>query len=786
MSGARRRKVRADLLSNRLRSALAVASLAVGTTALGAMVLVGSTVDASFRSSLLDANAPHAVLLTTPMSPEQVAEVAAHPLVGQAEGRRLHQAQVSGPGGERIGAQLVAIPDLTRNRVGRIAPDSGAWPPTPGSIVVERASVAELGVGIGDAVAVEVPGADPLELTVSGTAFDASEVAPMLGGPVRGYVPLSTVEDLTGSGHLDALYLRVASEAVTRNEALRMTTALRDDVLAPAGVAVAASTVGDPAEHPAQNAVSFLTLAMQLLALLALAVAVALVVNTVSALLAQQRRQLGVMKAVGATTGQLTAQYLAYVLALAVAAIAVSVPLAVVAGRVVSGFVASLANIELEPLRLPLAMIVVQLAVGVLVPVGAVVLAVRRACRTTVLDTVTDRGLTGSAPARSSSSRVARPTVLAYRNAVRNRLRLGLTVLTVALCGAVGVGVLSTGSALGRLSDEVAGYSDYDVGITLTSPVALDRAAEVLGAEPAVESVEGWLTKQASRLRPDGTENDGVDLQGVPAPSRSMTPTLLEGRWLEPDDDHAVVINTHLADAEPDLTVGDEVRLEVEGHRQDWHVVGIASTTLVGPVAYVPVEALGLLVGEPGSANLLAVELASDADPADAAERFATVALDGGLPVADAVTQAQVREGVDSMFAVVVALLLVVGGVLGVVAVVGVAGTMTLSVVEQTREIGVLRTLGASTRAVRRLLLLQGLAVATAGAVLGILLSIPVALLLGAAIGSTLISAAFPFAFSWTGVLVWVVVALAIGALGATQPARLAARLTVRDTLAYE
>jgi putative ABC transport system permease protein len=97
----------------------------------------------------------------------------------------------------------------------------------------------------------------------------------------------------------------------------------------------------------------------------------------------------------------------------------------------------------------------------------------------------------------------------------------------------------------------------------------------------------------------------------------------------------------------------------------------------------------------------------------------------------------------------------------------------------------VLRTLGASTRAVRRLLLLQGLAISAAGAVLGALLSIPVTLLLGAEIGSTPISAAFPFAFSWTGVVVWAVVALAIGALGATQPARMAARLTVRDSLAY-
>lgn len=127
-----------------------------------------------------------------------------------------------------------------------------------------------------------------------------------------------------------------------------------------------------------------------------------------------------------------------------------------------------------------------------------------------------------------------------------------------------------------------------------------------------------------------------------------------------------------------------------------------------------------------------------------------------------------------------------VGAVLAVVAVIGVAGTMTLNVVEQTREIGVLRTLGATTRSVRRLLLVQGLAIAAAGAVLGVLLSIPVSLMLGAAIRNNLISTPMPFTFSWPGIGIWIAVAMIIGALGATHPSRVASRLTIRDTLAYE
>jgi putative ABC transport system permease protein len=247
------------------------------------------------------------------------------------------------------------------------------------------------------------------------------------------------------------------------------------------------------------------------------------------------------------------------------------------------------------------------------------------------------------------------------------------------------------------------------------------------------------------------------------------------------------VINADLAEAEPDLEVGGEAVLEVDGHRQAWRIVGIATTTTVGPVAYVPASTLADAIERPGTANVFAVELSADADHAAAAERLGTVAREAGLPVGQLQTNAQLREGFEGIVTIAIALLLFIGAILGVVAIIGVAGTMTLGVFEQTREIGVLRTLGATTWAVRRLLLLQGVTVSGVGGLIGIVLSLPVAWLLGNAMEATVISPAqLPTGFSWLAVAIWLPAAVVIGALGATQPARIAARLTVRDTLAYE
>jgi putative ABC transport system permease protein len=783
--GPRWRKVRSDLVSNRARSLLAIISLAVGTMAVGAMHLASTAVDASLESGFLAANPPSAVVGTTSITAELVDRVRDHPAVSEAEGRRLVRTRAVAADGGSVVIELVAM-DFGANTVARIEPEQGSWPPGDDQLVLEGASRGELGVAVGDVVSVDHPDQEPIDLQVAGTAFDVYEMAPLLGGPVRGYVSLDTMVRLTGSGALDTLYLRAADEPLDRDQAVATTVAVRDDVLAPAGVTIEVATIQDPAEHRADNALSFLVRAMQLLALLAVVIAVTLVINTVSAILAQQRRQVGVMKAIGATSAQLVIQYLGYVLLLALAALLVAVPLALLGGRFLAGSMADLANFALEPLEVPWTTLALMAAVAVLLPVLAVIATVRRAALTTVQDAISDRGLHASGQAGRVALPVSRPTVLAYRNAVRSRSRLALTVVTIALCGAVLVGVLSTQRALGNLTDQMAGYWDYDVEVALTDPRSTEDAAAVVGADEAVTSVEGWYRTQAFRIRPDGTENENINITGAPVDSPSLDPTLIDGRWFGPADDHPVVINTHFADEEPDLAVGDRVDLDIEGQRRSWTIVGISTTTLVGPVAFVPVDALTATLGRPGETNLVAVELEPGGDPAAAAARLETAARDGGLPLAEVRTHADLQAAVGDLLVIFVALLLSVGAVLVLVAVVGVAGTMTLNVAEQTREIGVLRTLGASSGAIRRLFLLQGLAVAFAGGLLGVVLSVPVAMLLQAAISDGLIGAALPGGFSWIGVGIWGVVAVGIGVLGATRPARVAARLTISETLAYE
>jgi putative ABC transport system permease protein len=782
---ARWRKVRADVLGDRSRSLLAITSIAIGTMAVGAMHLAGVTVGSSFRSDFLASNPPSAMLRTEPFDAGLVERIESHPAVASAEGRRLLPVRLAPAVGDPTTVELVAM-DFTLNDTARIENEDGVWPPRVGDLVIERASVSELGVAVGDRVAVEAPGREPVELTVSGVAHDVWEMAPTLGAPTRAYVHAGTMTAVVGDDRLDALYLRSAVDPLDREAAVAAATAVRDDVLGPAGVSITQSEIREPGEHRAERSLTFVVRAMQLLAGLCLLVAMALVVNTVTALLTQQRRQIGAMKAVGARSGQLTVQYLGTVIVLSAVAFAVAVPVSLLLGRFLAGFAAGLGNFDLEPLSPPVSTIALQAAVAIALPATAVWLVVRRAARRSVQEVLADRGITQAVRPGRRRLPLTRPARLAYRNATRNPARLVLTIATIGLCGGVLVGVLSTQRSLQQLVDEVAAYRAYDLQLTLTEPVPLDDVRRGLQAVPDVAETEGWYLGQAFHVRPDGTEDENVTVVAAPVGSSALQPTLRHGRWLRTDDDHGVVVNVHFVDEMGGVAVGEEVVLEIEGRRRPWRVVGIASTTLVGPIAYLSVGELGTLLEREGAVNLVAVDVDDGADHAEAARQVEAAARAAGLPVAGVQTGAALRAGISDLLNLVVGLLLLVGIVLAVVAVVGVAGTMTLGVAEQTREIGVLRAIGASTAAVRLLLVRQGMALAVLGGVVGVALSLPVAAALRSLIDDGLIGDTVPFAFSGPGVAAWALAALLIGALGATRPARVAARLTVRDTLDYE
>jgi putative ABC transport system permease protein len=520
-----------------------------------------------------------------------------------------------------------------------------------------------------------------------------------------------------------------------------------------------------------------------------------LVINTIGALLQQQTRQIGVLKAIGAGSGAIVGMYLVTVLSFGLLALLVAIPLGRLGGQALAGYFANLFNFDIGDLPTPPVVLITQVVAGLLLPLLAALWPVIGGARITVREAIGGYGLGKGRFGRSRIDRalerirfLSRPLLLSLRNTFRRKGRLALTLITLTLAGSIFIAVLSVRASVQLTLLDVFQYWDNDAMITLKQPYRIERLEDVALQTPGVARVEGWLSSGALRLRLDGSKSEQIAVSGAPAETRVFHPNVVAGRWLLPGDESAVVVNTALLEKETDIELGDEVTLKIAGRKRTWRVVGIVRQLLEIPQFYINRPARARVTGQAGMADQLAVvteqrDAASQAQVVKELERGFERA---GLEISQSQTSSALRAGAQSQFDIIIGFLLAMAALLALVGGLGLMGTMSMNVIERTREIGVMRAIGASNGAVLRIVMIEGVLVGTISWVIGAILALPISKLLSDAVGNLFLKTPFSYVFSFAGVLLWLGLVVAIATLASFLPAWNAARLTVRDVLDYE
>ncbi len=802
MINIRTRKVLRDLWGNKARVVLVVISITLGLFAISTVFRSQNILARDLNESFLATNPASATLLTRAIDDDFVDTIDAMEGVQAAQGQRVIWFRIK-VGPEWRSLKLVAIPDYDDIQIDKISSAGGQWPPPERTLLLERSSLAASKVNVGQSVLVEAPAGRRREMPVTGLTHDLTVTSGTLVDQILfGYISADTLEWFGLPQNYNEIDLVVSDNRFDKDHIWNVAKQA-GHTLEQAGQPVLGTQILEPGKHPMDSIIQTLLILMGFLGVLSLALSTLLVFNTMSAMLARQIPQIGMMKAIGAPRRDILAMNMATIFIFSLLALLVSIPLGMLASRVLTTQMATLFNFDIQSFAVSYRIIALEILVGLLVPVAAALHPIIKGMRVTVREAISNQA-GGQFGTNVIDNLVARlrglPATLLYaaRNIFRQKIRLVLTLVTLSLGGAILITVLSIRASLLLTVEDIAAYWQQDLTIDFQRPYRAEKIKRQLAEVPGVGPVEGWNIKSAFRVKPDGREsNEGITIFGVPVPSQFIEPTLIEGRWLLPEDKAAIVINLDVVAKEGDVAVGNWITLKIDGRESEWQVVGLSVTQIVGfgepkpdiPIAYANYNYFSQVAGEVGQANRIAVETTKHAPAFQAKmkQRLDAHFEDVGVQVRTIDTHSKIHAQVVNLTVPILALLTFMAVLFAAVGGLGLMGTMSLNVLERTQEIGIMRAVGASSKIVMQVVIFEGVFVGLVSWLLATLLAYPLSRAMSIIIGVTsFYKAPFAFAFAPIGILLWLVIVLILAVLASYIPARNASRLSVRETLAYE
>ncbi|HDQ70503.1 MAG TPA: FtsX-like permease family protein [Chloroflexi bacterium] len=785
------RKVWRDLWNNKLRTILVVLSTAVGVFALGLVFGASGMMRERMTESHIASNAPNIEMYTHRFGQDLIYGLMRETNVADVEGESRISTQWKFEGEDDWrDANIIARQDLAEQRMYPVELLEGEWPDRR-SLAVERMSSSHYNIPIDKTILVKVGNLER-QVPIVGVARHPYTPPPQIGLGNATFIATTEMQAwLTNSPEgFNALNIQLASFS---EEEAQETAARIKKRLERGGMEVYYHSFVKPDEHWAQQMIDTIFLVLGVLGGLSLVLSGFLIVNTMNAIITQQIWQIGVMKVLGATVGRVVYVYLITVVIYALLSLGLAMPLGAIGAHLLSAWMLDLFNIMVGDFRLISTSMGLQVGIGLIIPLLAALVPVLGGARISAAQAISNYGLGGQF-GRGILDRVIsrirslpRPTALSLRNTFRRKARVALTLLALTIGGVMFLMVLSVGASFRNTIDVLLNDFGFDVLMSFDRSHRVQRLVQIGESVDGVNGVEIWEIQTARFRQKSGEEITG-QLWGVPDRSRLFTPRIVEGRTLSPDDDRAILLN-HKVATDENIRVGDTVALTVAGKEALWTVVGtIININNNQRDHFVSYDALVEIAGNPNRASF--VMMTTEEHDAQThiriVEDLRTAYEVNRIKVTFSQTAGELREQINQQFDIITVLMLTMAILAGIVGGMGLMGTMSINVVERGREIGVMRSIGATSIAIAGIFVFEGMLVGALSWALAVPISYPGAAAFSQAIGMGLMELALDFKYPVSALMLWLAIVLVISAVASLFPAWRATRVSVRESLAYE
>jgi putative ABC transport system permease protein len=627
-----------------------------------------------------------------------------------------------------------------------------------------------------------------LQITGTGQSLEFSVYSQWLGVVI--YTTSETARSLAGPSALTFLDIDLESDG-DRDVATALDAVQASLNATEPGAAMRSSpTVVKDENWPGKDGFNSMMMGFTIITYLAILTSVVLISNTMNTTILEHTREIGCLKAVGATRLQVARVYITIAVLIGAIGSAVGVIVGAVIGNWLCWSLGPVFGIIPGPL-IYFPGIAISLAAGIGLSVAASLPALWRAIRLNTREALDEQRISykGSGKlmkAITGSERIPRTVQMGSRNIGRSSGRSIATVLQLGLAVATLLTVASIGSSVQGAISSAFDDLDYDIEVSTQGGLGSMEpdAARLIASVAGVKRVEPFT---CSQFKVNGLS---VLVMGLLQHSGSTRMRMAEGRWFTEEEagnaSRCMVVSMTLANIKG-ISLGDEVKAETPGGAVDFRVVGVADTILqMGQVVFLPISTLQSVLGLGPNVSGFYVKAASGDHRVidDTASAIEGSLAESGRLVHCEVMYILERKNISG-FMDIMNMIQGLGFIIVLISMVGLVNNLTMNVLERTREIGIMRCIGARARNIRAVFSSEGAVLLMAGWAVGV----PLGYLLGFGLfemfqGS--VGVQMPFIFPAVFVLMALAVVIGIGALAIQLPISRAVRIPPGDALRYQ
>ncbi len=720
------RKSVGDLTRRRARAVFAVAALALAVASVGLFAL--PTLMSRAMNREIAANKLADVTLTVkplPLTGGQLRALGRLPNIAAFDPRDTFSTRVY-IGARRQKAFVIGKTSFAHQTVDAVTVTAGSAP-GPGAVLTDVQNAA-YGNGVGAAgrsLRLVAGNGSVVSLPISGegrSLIGAQMVTH--DGVVTLYATARTVAELSGTPG----YTRLAFRLRTPSSAAagQTVTVIRQYLQTVPGFTGFSDLpeVRSPGDWPGKSTFSDIIGILYVVTLLALLGALVLLSSTMSTLVGEQTQEIATMKAIGAREHQIRHVYLRTAALLGGLGAIVGAVLGIMLSWALTSYFASSPFAISVPFSVDLPVVMASIALGVIGPMLAALPAVRRAAQLPLGETLQAIGSATGPEGRFDrllrrARFLPRTAQIGLRGVARRRRRSIATVLQVGLAVSTLLAFLSLATSVGSTVNQSWNSYRYNIDAGSMLGQALPPAAgPLIASVPGVARVQPQLRNNVKLAGKDG------QVWALP-PQPMYSFHLVSGRLLSTADARAearvVVIEQDIARA-ADTHAGQRVMVRTAAGQVPFTVVGIVSDQQQnGTVLFVPLATMQSVLRTPRAVNAYWIQTTSgnhnliDQTNTRLEDAFAAHGLQMGTEI-EYVGAANDRASYRGITTAIT----VLGLLIVAISLVALINTITMVVLERTREIGIMRCIGAHARDVRRIFATEGLAIVLAGWLIGI------------------------------------------------------------------